>query len=548
MWLKTTYEQKMNNLKAINWPGIALPKVRAAVANARVDRDRNQKQVDALTAVQFVRDDDHEARAKNAHAAMMKSMLVTALILLTLFGIGAQALIYGIFMFLSVPSSLLAGAITDCALVAVFATVLYVSLSRLYSWERGYSYSLRVAAWIGVPIALATAVLVFSRVASPQAAAALLASNAITYSLFIVAEFTPALISAVAAALRFSKEPEIHGQRLEELAAEMKAINEFISWAQSYADKLQDALARHGSVGENGEADGVKTTRDRPLGSHMPVDRADTHPGNSGLGKLTIIVFCLLALGTSVQSAQAQADRNAGLKCSIAIGGIDSVDAGARDEFVKQTIDNASTFAICRELRLTLFDDRGRFSTSVVYYPKLINSIPDCKNPPPLPNSDRIASVLIERVRGFLQNAEEDAKSACQARVVEIQQHDAEAVEDMKDAIRKTFHPSPHQGPPPCVDAISGLTFIADEQPDVVLVASHFAANCTAFSWLWKPIQLRLPHDSHVAFVALPSRGDVRLEGEAALARVNLWKRYNGNVIIKVPSELTSTFFKELVR
>jgi hypothetical protein len=516
-------DRTKSHIKLIDYPALAIPKLRDGKRKALAEKALKNEKFEDLQSVAVIRTTNHEARAKSAHAATIEKVIIGALVVLTFLGILAQALIFYVFVSLNASAALAVGAVTDLSLVCLLAASLYISLSHLYSWELGYSISLRIAGVIAVPVAFAMAILIFSRVANQVQAAALLASGILTYSLLVVGEFTPAMIASLASALRFSGDPERRARREEELKHEINTLNDFVCWCDLYTKELTDALAKRKTV-------------EPPPPPSLTMDVEEHHAGDghsqppgkppkpNGPATLAMMVLAALLLITPSQSGAAQnlSPATNALKCSIAIGGNNNtIDIFSRDEFVRQLIANSAVFSRCSQLRVTTFQDRGRFSPSFVYYPAPEIVPPDCSNPPPASENNRLGDVF-GRIQSFRRNAEDQAAAACRAASDKVHQHNMLTDQELRSALQDGLRPTGDSTRSLCVDSVSALGFLVEEKPDILLVASSFAASCPRCSPSWQLIQWQLPPEARVVFVVLPSRGDVRVEGEAAYARANV--------------------------
>jgi hypothetical protein len=550
--LRFWFEKSKRRIQAIDLPAIGLPKLRGDLKRAGTERAQKEQKSRDIASAQSTWRINPESRAKIVHAEGKIGTLATVLAVLSLFGVAAQTLIYYLYGTFPVLWAVLAGIVTDFLLVGILGGALYFGLSFLYSWWLGYRASLRVAAGVGVLVGAATAVQIYSRVATPHQAAFLLASGLLSYSLLIVAEATPITIAAIASALRYAGDPQRWDRKQAKLQHELQLLKDFIAWGELYETELTAALAE------------TKTPEPPPPTRTDPPAARDDQPGPaqitpaSGLsagskpnGSAAAAMVALLALGLIGMHGYAHSQDvptpGNHPKCSIALGGGNALDAAERDEFLRALQQYSPIFNQCKQIRFTAFTDRGRFSPSIVYYPFPEYTLADCSNPAPVMNDNKIA-IVYRMFAGFRQNEKDEAVSLCNSRNEQLKQSNEQANQQLQSALEKGLQLGGDATKARCVDTIGALAFLTEEQPDVLLVGSDFSANCPSLSSLWRPIRLQLPLQSRTVFVILPSRGDVRVEGEAAYARASLWKRYNQRVMIRVPSQLTTSFFGSLLR
>jgi len=536
-------EKAKKRIKAIDWPAIALTALREARQRAQDDKTRKEERAKNLKDSKTVRKNDPESQAKAAHASETQKTLTGILIALGAVGILGQMAVFVLYVNVGPSAAAAAGAITDVGLVTLLGGALYVALSRLYSCQLGHSTALRIAAWLGVPVAAALAILLFSRMASPEQAASLLASGVLTASLLIVAEVTPAMIGALVCAIRFAGDPERRDAEGRRLAGFIDKLDEFIKWANDYEKELLSHLN-----GPGYEADDETRQSDRTADPQTNATEPKSPVFGKANGATTAATTLLVAatlLGFSVH-ANAQNAQLGSLKCSIALGGDGVVDNASKDEFLKHLIENSSVFSQCSQVRLTSYMDRGRFSGSTIHYPTPETPVPNCISPQPVSQENKLSEFLDKWLPSFHQASVAGDLKACNEAKKTAEDSNLRLKTEWQTKFQKALQPNDADKGARCVDTISALGFLAEEQPDLLIVGSDFSANCAVFSWLWQPIRLQLPRQSRIVFVVLPSRGDVRVEGEAAYARANLWRRYNETITIRVPSELTPVFFKRL--
>jgi hypothetical protein len=543
------YQIAKEHIQAIDLPAIARPKLKAALKRAVREKTQKEEKRQVVVSAQATWSISAESRAKIVQAESLMTTLATVLAVLSLFGIAAQALIYYLYGSFPVPWAVFAGIVTDVTLVGILGGALYFWLSFRYSWWLGYRASLRVAGGVGALVAAAMAVLIYSRVATPHQASILLSSGILSYCLLIVAEATPVSIAAIASAMRYAGDPRRWDRKLALLQHELGLLTEFISWSEAHENELLTALAAAKPADASAPLD-MLTGRTNMTGPATIPPASGTGSAAKPNGSAAAAMVALAAVGLmgTLGHAKAQdvAIPTSHLKCSIALGGGNTLDSAERDEFLQALKQYSPIFNHCKQIRVTAFTDRGRFSPSIVYYPILEYTLADCANPAPVMNDNKIA-IVYRMFAGFRQNEKDEAVTLCNSRNEEFKQNNEQANQKLQSAIDKGLQPRGDATKAHCVDTIGAMAFLTEEQPDVLIVGSDFSANCPSLSSLWRPIRLQLPLQSRTVFVVIPSRGDVRVEGEAAYARANLWKRYNQRVMIRVPSELTTSFFANLL-
>jgi len=382
-----------------------------------------------------------------------------------------------------------------------------------------------LAGLVGVVCAASLSLLLFSRVASPEAVPFL--EPLVNTSLWLLAECTPIVAGLLAAAAQAFDYPTVEIRRAKHLQKKVRELEQFHSWLRE-------------------KDPGFPPTNPPPAGStQSPAPIEGSSPADDRGRKISLAVAgaTLMLMTLGARTAGAQQARNAAQPatgtCVIVADQSTSVDPVARELVVNRFLDTLPTFLKsqdCRTLKVGGFFDAGAFTMLQQFPLPDSPAHADCANAPV--NAPRLPKLILE-TRGFADHYRTEAEKQCLNDEAKKEQRDSDAEKTLRSEVRSVLLPAdPAHG---TCTAIAGLlASLVAQNTRTALFISDLAETCSR----------RLPHipviqGQRILFLLVPSRGPIADTGPEALERVARWQMAVPNMKVILPSELGPTMWSE---
>lgn len=395
--------------------------------------------------------------------------------------------------------------------------VAYAGLFDRVRPRRTVRICLRSAGGIGIVVAIAGTILLFSRTASAEMVPFLL--QVVPVSLWIVAEGLPVVAGLVAAAAHVLHHPVIQRRRIRRLDIQIAELNRFLSWLEGELDKLS----------------GLKTLAP----------------------KLTAVLLLAAAMLIAPQAATAQqnntqpgpsptAQFSGSLPGATRTGSCDlfvdwsrSVSEPARRNAVGRIRVTAAELVRqfgCENIKLARFSDEGAFA------PVVQISVAMGSDPARCPNELPVTGVAkaFTSISGFSDYYRKKNEQDCALAVNQAQDRQRRDQEGLERKIEEVLDPSlPASGE--CTAIRDLVSHQLTGLPRLLVIVTDGVESCSA-----SKSAIDVPRETTLVLMILPSKGAIRISGPAAMARVSEWRRILSHVVVAVPSDIAAGFWSQL--